>query len=322
MGPISRMLVVTAAALIVTAAPAEAGQVIVVDGTHAKRVNDPTMPSKAEIELPRSHAGGADPIASAARAAKPRADRRAVYRALKRGLASKRVSKSQYKRWRGWYVKSIRTYRKLRGARREQLGYVIDAVEGLALRDMLSPTRMPAAFSQLERNRRYWPKLPYPAPRDQVSFKGSEVVYVFFPGEGLQMHPLTTFKKANLIHGACERGEAACDKPALRKLLDEMERLAVHRTRSYWAWEYQFSFDGGTPPWISGMARPPRSRPTGARPTCWTSRTTTTSRARRCRPSRWRRRSASGPPASRAGSTTSSTRSRRSSTSSTPSSSR
>jgi len=151
-------------------------------------------------------------------------------------------------------VKSIRTYRKLRGARREQLGYVIDAVEGLALRDMLSPTRMPAAFSQLERNRRYWPKLPYPAPRDQVSFKGSEVVYVFFPGEGLQLHPLTTFKKANLIHGACERGEAACDRPALRKLLDEMERLAVHRTRSYWAWEYQFSFDGGTPPWISGMA--------------------------------------------------------------------
>jgi hypothetical protein len=254
MGLFSRMLVLTAAALLVTVAPAEAGQVIVVDGKHAKRVNDPTMPGKADIELPRRFSGAADPIASAARAAKPRADRRAVYRALRRGRASKRVSRSEYKRWRGYYVRSIRTYRKLRGARREQLGYVIDALEGLALRDMLSPTRMPAAFAQLERNRRYWPRLPYPAPRDQVSFKGSEIVYVFFPGEGLQMHPLTTFKKANLIHGACDRGEPGCDKRALRKLLDEMERLAVHRKRGYWAWEYQFSFDGGTPPWISGMA--------------------------------------------------------------------
>jgi hypothetical protein len=254
MGLISRMLVVSTAAFLALAAPAWAGQVIVVDGNHAKRVNDPTVPSKASIALPPAR--GAVPFAAvaAARAAKPRADRRAVYRALKRGLASKRVSNGQYKRWRRWYVSSIRTYRHLRGARRDQLGYQIDALESLALRDMLSPTRMPAAFAQLERNRRYWPSLPYPAPRDQVSFKGSEVLYVFFPGQGLQLHPLTTFKKANLIHGACQRGESSCDKTALRKLLDEMERFAVHRRRDYWAWEYMFEFDGGPPPWISGMA--------------------------------------------------------------------
>jgi D-glucuronyl C5-epimerase C-terminus len=248
------MLVTAATALLVLAAPAKAGQVIVVDGNHAKRVNDPTVPSEASIALPPAR--GAVPLAAvaAARAAKPRADRRAVYRALRRGLASTRVSKGQYRRWRRWYVASIRTYRHLRGARRQQLGYQIDALESLALRDMLSPTRMPAAFAQLERNRRYWPSLPYPAPRDQVSFKGSEVLYVFFPGEGLQMHPLSTFKKANLIHGACERGESSCDETALRRLLDEMERFAVHRRRNYWAWEYMFEFDGGPPPWISGMA--------------------------------------------------------------------
>jgi hypothetical protein len=33
-----------------------------------------------------------------------------------------------------------------------------------------------------------------------------------------------------------------------------MEHFAVHRTRNYWAWEYMFAFDGGPPPWISGMA--------------------------------------------------------------------
>jgi hypothetical protein len=246
------MLVLAAAAFLIAAATAQAGQVIVVDGNHAVRVNDPMVPSKASIALPPAR--GAAAVASVARAAKPRADRRAVYRALRRGLASKRVSKSQYRRWRRWYVNSIRTYRHLRGARKQQLGYVIDALESLALRNMLSPTRMPAAFVQLERNRRYWPSLPYPAARDQVSFKGSEILYVYFPGEGLQMHPLSTFKKANLIHGACERGESTCDRTALKRLLDEMERLAVSRTRSFIAWEYMFSFDGGTPPWISGMA--------------------------------------------------------------------
>ncbi len=151
-------------------------------------------------------------------------------------------------------MKSIRTYRKLRGARREQLGYVIDSVEALALRRVLTPTRMPAAFVGLDRNRRYWRSLPFPAARDQVSFKGSEIVYVYFPGEGLQLHPLTTFKKANAMHGQCERQEPECDPEGLRRLLDEMDRLAVQRSKRFIAWEYGFHFGGGAPPWISGMA--------------------------------------------------------------------
>ncbi len=108
-----------------------------------------------------------------------RADRRAVYRALR----SKKVSRAKARRWRRWYVRALRAHRRLRGARRDQLGYVIDSVEALALRGRLSPTRMPAAFTQLERNRRYWPSLPYPGSGDQVSFRGSELLYQYFPGQ-------------------------------------------------------------------------------------------------------------------------------------------
>jgi hypothetical protein len=307
MRQLSHALALGVAAAAIAAAPAQAGQVIVVDGNHAKRVNDPAVPSKAEIAL----AGGPS-VASAAGArawtlarspAKQRADRRAVYNALKRGLRSKRVSTASYRRWRGWYVNAIRTYRHLRGSRKDQLGYVIDSVEALALGDMLSPTRMPAAFVGLERNRRYWRSLPFPAARDQVSFKGSEVVYVYFPGEGLQLHPLTTFKKANNMHGACERQEASCDEAGLRRLLDEMESLAVQRSPDFIAWEYGFHFDGGTPPWISGMADATGIQAYG-------------------RPSRPRRRSACVPPASRVACTTCSTRSPRACTSSTRSCSR
>jgi hypothetical protein len=264
---VSRALALALTAGVLAAAPAHAGQVIVVDGNHAKRVSDADVPTKAQVALPPA---GAPSVASAARtgpaavasrawrrarsSAKPRADRRAVYNALERAARSKRISQGSYRRWRRWYVNAVRTYRRLRGARRDQLGYVIDSVEALALGHMLSPTRMPAAFVQLERNRRYWPSLPFPAARDQISFKGSEVLYVYFPGEGLQLHPLTTFKKANNMHGACERHEGACDAAGLRRLLDEMETFAVRRSRRFIAWEYGFHFDGGTPPWISGMA--------------------------------------------------------------------
>jgi hypothetical protein len=114
---------------------------------------------------------------------------------------------------------------------------------------------MPVAFLQLERNRQYWPRLPYPAAGDQVSFRGSEILFQYFAGEGLQLHPLSTFKKANHLHGFCERGEPTCDEEALRRILDEMTELAVKRGRGFIAWEYLFYFGGGTPPWMSGMAQ-------------------------------------------------------------------
>ncbi|MEA2332596.1 MAG: hypothetical protein QOH58_2734, partial [Thermoleophilaceae bacterium] len=282
MSKITRTVALAMAATVLAAVPARAGEVIVVDGDRAVRVNDPDVPSKADVALGMP-VGGSQPlgIASAARggpsarvarrtaaearvarrawtrargSARKRADRRAVYRTLVRAQRSKRIAAGSYRRWRTWYVRALRTYRGLRGARRTQLGYVIDSVEALALSGRLSATRMPGAFAQLDRNRRYWRSLPYPAAGDQVSFKGSEVLYQYFPGQGLQLHPLSTFKKANHMHGACERAEPACDAAGLRLLLDEMQALAVRRTRNFIAWEYGFHFGGGAPPWISGMA--------------------------------------------------------------------
>ena len=170
-------------------------------------------------------------------------------------IAKKHIKRADYRRWRKTYVRSVRTLRGLRGARATQLRYVLTSVESLAMRRLLIPSRMPAEFLQLERNRQYWPRMPYPASRDQVTFRGSQLVFVYFPGEGLQLHPLTIFKKANALYGFCDRGEAACNETALRRILDEMSALAVKRGRNFIAWEYLFYFGGGSPPWISGMAQ-------------------------------------------------------------------
>ena len=253
MGYVSRTGLAVAAIMVAAAAPAHAGEVIVVDGGHAERVNDPTVPTRAEIALPRT----SRPVATtAARArASTKRGRRAVYAALRKELRRKRIARSEYRRWRATYVRSIRALRRLRGARATQLRYVLTSVESLALRRRLGVSRMPVVFLQLERNRQYWRKLPYPAPGDQVSFRGSQILFQYFAGEGLQLHPLSTFKKANALHGACERREPTCDEAALRRILDEMTALAVKRGRNFIAWEYLFYFGGGTPPWMSGMAQ-------------------------------------------------------------------
>ena len=259
MGSMRRIALATALAAAVAAAPAQAGQLIVVDGTHAQRVNDPAVPTRAEAALPmpagRPRASAAAAASHARSRASSRLGRRAVYAALGRELRRKRIGRAAYRRWRTTYVRSVRTLRRLGGARAAQLRYVLTSVESLALRGRLGPTRMPVAFLQLERNRQYWPRLPYPAPGDQVSFKGSEILFQYFAGEGLQLHPLSTFKKANHLHGFCERKEPTCDQAALRRILDEMTALAVKRGRDFIAWEYLFYFGGGTPPWMSGMAQ-------------------------------------------------------------------
>jgi hypothetical protein len=253
MGYVNRTALAAAVIAAVLAAPAQAGQVIVVDGRHAERVDDPAVPTRAEIALPRANRAVAT---SAARArASTKRGRRAVYAALRKEVRRKRIATSQYRRWRATYIRSIRSLRRLRGARATQLRYVVTSVESLALRRRLGATRMPVVFLQLERNRQYWPRLPYPAPGDQVSFRGSQILFQYFAGEGLQLHPLSTFKKANALHGACERGEPTCDEAALRRILDEMTKLAVKRGRNFIAWEYLFYFGGGTPPWMSGMAQ-------------------------------------------------------------------
>jgi hypothetical protein len=254
MGYVRKTAATAVALCAVLAAPAHAGEVIVVDGGRAERVSDPAVPTKAEVSLGMP-VGGPSARASAPARGSSRSGRRALNSALRRELRRDRITKAQFRRWRVTYVRSMRTLRRLRGARAAQLRYVLASVESLALRRRLGATRMPVAFLQLARNRQYWRRLPYPAVGDQVSFRGSEILFQYFAGEGLQLHPLSTFKKANHLHGFCERREASCDEAALRRILDEMTELAVKRGRRFIAWEYLFHFGGGTPPWMSGMAQ-------------------------------------------------------------------
>src|SRR3954449_9675312 len=88
--------------------------------------------------------------------------------------------------------------RKLSGARKVELGGVIRDLDGMAERGSFSePSRLPALFVTLQRNREYWASQPLLAAGARISFPGSELVYQLYPGHGLQIQWLGTFGKLN-----------------------------------------------------------------------------------------------------------------------------
>ncbi len=260
-----RLVAVTAMAAASCSTPARAESVIVVDHDRAQRVDDPFVPSRAAIDLgpargrPQFRAHIADH------------GRRAVARGLGRAVQTRAISRSDYRVYRRSYRRARAVLGRLAGARRRELGYVVQSLERIALARRLTPSRMPAIFLQLRRNSAYWASEAFPAVGDQVTFRGSELLFQYFPSRGLQLHPLSNFKKANLLIAACGnrgRGEPVCGarppgpRPGtpcrperLRQLLDELSRLGVRRDRRFITWEYLFDFGGGSPPWMSGMAQ-------------------------------------------------------------------
>ena len=102
-------------------------------------------------------------------------------------------------------------------------------------------------FLILQRNRDWWAKAGPPGSGARVQLGGSRVIFQYFPGKGLQLHPLANFGKLNGYWQGKRNGD-------LRSLADDLVELGVERN-GFLAWEYYFAYGGGSPPWISGMAQ-------------------------------------------------------------------
>jgi hypothetical protein len=140
--------------------------------------------------------------------------------------------------------------RKLTGTRKVELGGVIRDLEGMAERGSFSePSRLPALFLTLQRNREYWASQPLLSSGARISFPGSELVFQLYPGHGLQIQWLGTFGKLNGYWSGGKRYDTRAEA-----LLDEALPLATERAGGL-AWEYLFPFDGQNPPWVSSLAQ-------------------------------------------------------------------
>jgi hypothetical protein len=171
-----------------------------------------------------------------------------VSAALQGLLKSGAISETTYHQDYSAYVAAKSSLGKLSGTRKTELGAVLANLQAMAGAGELIPSRLPALFLTLERNRQWWTTEPLLAGDQRVSFPGSKIVWEHYPAQGIEIQWLATFGEAN---GYYLSGD---ENANLRQLLAEVIPLATQRAGGI-AWEYMFEFDGGTPPWTSGLSQ-------------------------------------------------------------------
>jgi hypothetical protein len=111
----------------------------------------------------------------------------------------------------------------------------------------LTLPRAQALFGALQANDDYFAK--HWAPADRTDIVGADgVVYRYFAGYCFRFHPLADF-------GALNARVAAGDEDGTRELADALIERGVYQHGGGIGWEYDFPFEGGRAPWLSGMAQ-------------------------------------------------------------------
>jgi hypothetical protein len=157
------------------------------------------------------------------------------------------ISQATYLQYQRAFAAAKRSLSRLSGTRHEELGAVLANVEAMAAKGQLIVSRLPVVFETVQRNREWWTTRYLPGSGERVSFAGSRLVWEHYAGQGIEIQWLGTFGEANGYY-------LSHDTTALREVLDEAIALATHRAGGI-AWEYLFEFDGGLPPWSSGLSQ-------------------------------------------------------------------
>ena len=82
-----------------------------------------------------------------------------------------------------------------------------------------------------------------------MTFSGSQLVWQYYPGQGIQVQWLGTFGRGQRALPAAAAATTSCARCSTRR-----SRLATPRAGGI-AWESLFRFDGGAPPWVSGLSQ-------------------------------------------------------------------
>ncbi len=171
-----------------------------------------------------------------------------VTRALSSLLSSGQITEAVYRKDYGIYTAAKRSLARLSGTRREELGAVMANTQAMAAAGQLTASRQAVVFLTLEKNQFWWTTKPLLSGEVRVSFPPSKVVWQRYPGQGIQIQWLGTFGAANGFY------LSGHENANLRQLVGEVIPLATRRAGGI-AWEYMFHFDGGSPPWTSGLSQ-------------------------------------------------------------------
>jgi hypothetical protein len=225
-------------ALSATPSPAVAAPVLELDHGHVSVHQDRFLPAYA----PPYASGRRRP---AAQTAQSRTFRSELTRLHDEG----RVDDTTFELARGILDEAEAAAARLTGTRRAELRGAIANLDAVAARGMLTASRVSPLATILDRNTEWWTTGSLLSDGARVTFKGSRVIYQYFRGEGIQFHPLANFGRASAL-AADPRYLTNADA-----FLTELRDFAVPRPGGGLTWEYSFDFDGGRPPWTSGLAQ-------------------------------------------------------------------
>src|SRR3954447_4174678 len=268
-------LILTTLTALACAAPAAASPVLVYDGGHVIRTDDPALPAAADANAIPATAQPCTDVPAA------HASAMSVRKALRRAYDHGDINRETWSGYADTYSAAKSAWHRLRGNRQHELGSVISTVNSLAARGLLAASRMAPVFLELERNTQWWTRTsaaPSPSTAGdnhvphkktacttagriaaglRVKFKGDPLTLQYYPGSGLRLQPLANFGEANALYNACKgintEPGTPCEPDKLRALLDRLVATAARRG-GFLAWEFFFPFRGRRPPLVSGIA--------------------------------------------------------------------
>ena len=160
--------------------------VVLTPAGHAVHRNDPYLTMPAVTPAP------ATPAVTAATKPKPKpkAKERTVRTELVRLRNSRAITQTQYRLYNGSFSAALASEKRLRGTRKTELEAVVENLHNIAASGGLWPTRLPALFETLDRNRQWWTTGPILAYGQRVEFSGSQLVWQYYPGQGIELQDL------------------------------------------------------------------------------------------------------------------------------------
>ena len=236
------LLGLLAGASAVAQADTKHDDILVMDAHGNVRAHTATGSAESERKPPRR--------AVTVRSTKARKTKRTVVRELKRLRDRGAITPEEYAERRGAYDDAKRTARRLTGTRKTELTAVIMTLDDIARRGKLTRSRLAPLWLTLQRNVEWWTTGPLMTSGQRTGFSGSELVWQYYPGQGLQVQWLGTFGKLN----ALVKPKSTRKNDQASRLVDEILPLASERAGGL-AWEYVFAFGGGAAPWISSLSQ-------------------------------------------------------------------
>jgi hypothetical protein len=172
-----------------------------------------------------------------------------VLRVLRRLRNAHAISTAAYRQYVHSFKAAERALGRLGGTRAAELGAVIANLNQIAASGLLTRSRLGVLFLTLDRNREWWTTGRLLATYQRVSFAASQLIWEYYPGQGLELQELGSWGQ---VHWMYRAGPKLW--PRFLRLVNELIPLAAHRGGGL-AWEYYFHFDGGAPPWTSAMSQ-------------------------------------------------------------------